>query len=164
MRNYPLIFTFRDAISGKGFLSGVTVTGRAVMTEENGELWMYGVFPAGIAETGQTMEETYSRFRNRCKAAFFDMAEEANSFYQFKELVQKFFYEEDESQTKEWMEALEQLRTGEAAESPFSELPRKNEETNPPDIEVVRLDVERRVSQFAPVMNVSDTYALAEAA
>ena len=51
---YPLMFTYRDVISGDGFLAGITLSGRALMIKENDEWWMYGVRPGAIAETGKT--------------------------------------------------------------------------------------------------------------
>ena len=91
MTCYPLIFTYRDAVSGNGFLAGVTVTGRALITREDGKWWMYGVRPAGIAETGNTPNETFLSFRQRYSAVLFDIAAEAETFEAFKEEVERFF-------------------------------------------------------------------------
>ena len=42
MFDYPVMFTLRDAVSGNGFLAGVTVSGRATVREEDGQWWMHG--------------------------------------------------------------------------------------------------------------------------
>ena len=55
MPDYPLMFTVRDAISGNGYLAGVTVYGRAIMREEeDGKWWMTGVRPSGITAPGDS--------------------------------------------------------------------------------------------------------------
>ena len=48
--NHPIMLTLKDAISGQGFLAGITLSGRALMRHEDGKWWMYGVRPGGIAE------------------------------------------------------------------------------------------------------------------
>jgi len=163
MNNYPLIFAFRDAVSGNGYLSGVTATGRALMAHEDGQWWMYGVCPGGIAESGSTMQEAYLRFRNTYKNALFDMAEEAKSFPGFKELVRNFFNDKHEEEEENWQSALRELRSGKSdPATPFSELPRWKAESNPPEISVTRLDAASQT--FVASQNHGDLYALAEAA
>ena len=51
---HPIMLTLRDVISGDGFLAGITLSGRALMRQEDGAWWMYGVRPAAIAEYGET--------------------------------------------------------------------------------------------------------------
>jgi hypothetical protein len=163
MNKYPLIFAFRDAISGNGFLSGVSVTGRALMALEDGKWWMYGVAPGGIAESGDTMQEAWLRFKNTYKDALFDMAEEAVTFANFKDLVRGFVNDRDDEEAERWHSALEELRSQSAApDSQFAELPRWRAESHPPEVSVVRLDAQQQ--QFAASQNKSDKIALAEAA
>ncbi len=45
INHHPMMFIFRDTISGNGFLAGITLSGRALMMEEDGKWWMYGVRP-----------------------------------------------------------------------------------------------------------------------
>ena len=77
MTNYPVMFTFRDAVSGNGFLSGVTLGGRALIVHEpEDQAWrIYGVRPAPIAESGNTPLEAFANFRNAYKNVLFDFAE-----------------------------------------------------------------------------------------
>src|SRR5271155_3591794 len=95
LNEHPIMITLRDVISGDGFLAGITLSGRALMRQEDGTWWMYGVRPSAIAESGETIDEAFSRFRNRYKEVLFDMAQENHDFNQFKTAVEEFFYEPD---------------------------------------------------------------------
>ena len=49
------MLTLQDAISGNGFLAGITLSGRALMRkEDDGKWWMYGVRPAGFGRVVET--------------------------------------------------------------------------------------------------------------
>ena len=85
--NHPIMVTLRDVISGTDFLAGITLAGRALMRNEDGQWWMYGVRPAGIAESGGTIDEAFLRFRNRYKEVLFDLAEENKTFDSFRLLL-----------------------------------------------------------------------------
>src|SRR5437899_788944 len=75
LREHPIMITLQDAISGNGFLAGVTLSGRALMRkEDDGKWWMYGVRPAAIAESGNSPEDTFLRFRTRYKETLLDIA------------------------------------------------------------------------------------------
>src|SRR5580704_701695 len=89
MPDYPVMFTVRDTVSGTGYLAGITLSGRAVMClEDDGKWWMYGVRPGAIAETGNTPEEVFLRFRNTYKNLLFDLAEQSSTFEAFREAVE----------------------------------------------------------------------------
>lgn len=163
MPHYPLMFTFRDAVSGNGFLAGVTLFGRALMVKEGENEWcIYGVRPAGIAEVGVTPEETYLRFRNRYKEVLFDIASESKDFDSFREEVSRFYQEPDSKEEERWEKAVEEIRTGAVTpEKPFSDLRKEAPETRPSAMSVIRLDVDQR---FQASDNVLDTFVLAKAA
>ncbi len=162
---YPLMFTFRDVISGEGFLAGVTISGRALMTKEKDDdkpWWMYGVRPGGIAETGATPGETFAHFRERYRAVLFDLAIEADSFVSFHREVEAFFHGHDAEEEKEWSEAFKLIRAGEVEpEHPFCELRRESPETRPTSVSVEELTVTKR---FMATDNVPDIYSIAKAA
>lgn len=162
--HYPLLFSFRDAVSGQGFLAGVTTTGRALMVrEEDGSWWIYGVRPGAIAEGGKTPEEAYLKFRNTYKAVLFDVAAEAPDYDAFRREVEAFFYQPDEQEEHRWEEAFRALRAGDVqAEGPLSALPRQDPQTRPAQISVTRLDNQQ--PRFMPSDNVPDTYFLSNAA
>ena len=155
---YPLMFTYRDVISGDGFLAGITLSGRALMIKENDEWWMYGVRPGAIAETGKTPQETYLRFRNRYKQILFDIAGECRTFEAFKQETERFFYEPDEEEERRWEDAVAAIRSGELTKpAALSELPGgEAPETRPSQITVERLDGQRK--RFMPTDNVPDIY------
>jgi hypothetical protein len=160
MIRYPLMFTFKDAISGNGFLAGVTLSGRALMVNEDGEWWVQGVRPAAIAETGQTPQEAYLRFRNRYKEVLFDIAGDCADFEAFKGEVERFFNEPHIEEERRWNDAVADLRSGKVTpEPPFTDLPREQPEMRPTQIFVDRLDKSDR--DFAAIDNVPDMYVAA---
>jgi hypothetical protein len=160
MPNYPLMFTFRDAISGNGFLAGITVSGRALMVHEDDDWWIYGVRPGAIAESGQTPQEAFLRFRNTYKTVLFDMAEEFTSFDSLKNEVERFYHEPDKEEERRWTEAFQDLRSGKTQpEAPFSSLPQEAPETRPTQITVERLDGSGMI--FAASDNIPDLYSRA---
>lgn len=154
---HPLMFAFRDMISGEGFLAGITLSGRSLMVEEDGKWWMYGVRPGAIAEAGETPQETFLRFRNRYKEILFDIAGECGTFESFKQEVERFFYEPDPDEERRWEDGVKEIRSGNLTPPPpFSELPKQAPERRPTQISVERLDGE--ASRFMPTDNVPDTY------
>ncbi len=155
------MITLRDVVSGDGFLAGVTLSGRALMRHEDGAWWMYGVRPAPIAECGGSVDEAFSRFRNRYKEVLFDFAQEARDFEQFKSSVEGFFYEPDKDSEDEqlWERALVAIRTaGCAPPEPFAKLPREVPESKPSQITVELLN--RADARFKPSDNITDTYSV----
>lgn len=160
MPHYPIMFTFRDVVSGNGFLAGVTLSGRALMVHEDEAWWIYGVRPGALAEIGQTPQEAFSSFRNTYKTVLFDVAEEFANFESFKEEVERFYHEPDEEEERRWTEAFQDLRSGKTQpEAPFSSLPQEAPEKRPTQISVDRLDVSGTRFTFAD--NVPDMYATA---
>ena len=164
LKEHPIMLTLQDAISGEGFLAGITLYGRALMRkEDDGKWWMYGVRPAAIAESGDTIEETFLRFRNRYKEVLFDMAQESKKFDDFKARVDRFFNEPDEEDERLWNNALKVIRSCKMSPpEPFSQLPRESPESKPCQIVVERLDVKGK--RFKPSDNATDIYALPNAA
>jgi len=157
--HHPLMFVFRDVISGRGFLAGITLSGRALMVEEDGKWWIYGVRPGAIAECGDGMSDAFARFRTAYKEVLFDVAGEYDTFDGFKQEVERFFYEPDVEEEQRWEDALTTIRKSSMnPPAPFAALPRVAPETRPTQISVERLDSENR--RFMPSDNVSDTYLL----
>ena len=157
---HPLLFTFRDTVSGDGFLGGITLSGRALMQEEDGKWWVYGVRPGALAESGDTPQEAFSHFRNRYKEVLFDIAQEERTFEAFKQEVERLFYEPDEEEERRWEDALVLVRSCKGTPpEPFSSLPREQPEKRPSAITVERLD--RQGKRFTPSDNVPDLLAKA---
>lgn len=133
------------------------------MQHEDERWWMYGVRPAGIAESGDSPQETFLRFRNRYKEVLFDIATECKTFDTFKLEVERFFYEPDLEEEQAWEDALNQIRSNELEPPPpFSDLPREKPENRPSQITVERLDGECK--RFMPSDNVPDSYYVPAAA
>ncbi len=167
MIDYPVLFTFRDAISGNGFLAGVTVTGRALMVkEDDNKWWIYGVRPASIADFGDTPGEAFSDFRNSLKEVLFDMADMAEDFKEFNDAIERCFYEPDHIEERRWDTAYCLLRDGKVQPEPpfFSTLPKQSPDTRPTSLSVVRLDDVEKPPRYSPTDNVPDQYFLGTAA
>jgi len=165
MPDYPVMFTLRDAVSGNGFLAGVTLSGRALMTKESdGKWWVYGVRPGAIAETGSTPEEAFLRFRNSYKNVLFDMAEGARDYEAFRGAVESFYFQPDAQEEERWQEAFDAIRSGTFVPDDdfFGKLPKEPPETRPTQLQVARLDEQAR--RYMPTDNVPDYYAMPTAA
>jgi len=159
----PLIFVFRDVVSGRGFLAGVTIAGRCLLEEENGKWVIYGVRPGAIAECGKTPHEVLLGFRRAYTEVLFDIAEESATYEKFKEEIERFYYEPDRQEEVAWEKALTAVRSGQV-EPPeaLAGLPRANPETRPSQISVECLNAETQ--RVMPSDNVVDSYLLPLAA
>lgn len=163
IQHHPLMFTFRDIISGDGFLAGITVSGKALMLYEDERWCIYGVRPGALAASGETPQGALLDFRKRFKEVLFDIADESRTFEAFRQEVERFFYEPDREDERRWEDALIAVRTGNfVPESPFSELPKQSPEIRPTQITVERLDGESK--RFMPSDNVADVYLFPTAA
>jgi hypothetical protein len=165
MADYPVIFSLRDAVSGNGFLAGITLTGYALMTKESDEKWwMYGVRPGAIAECGATPEEAFLRFRNTYKNILFDFAEDNVDYSAFRQTVENFYYQADEEEEERWQQAFNAIRskTFVPDDEFFGKLPKEAPETRPTQLNVVRLDAQAK--RYRPTDNAVDYVALAKAA
>jgi len=165
MTNYPVMFTFQDVVSGNGFLSGVTMSGRALMCKENdGNWWVYGVHPGGMAQFGASAMEAFANFRASYKTVLFDIAEEASNFEAYKTEVERFSKESGEGEEERWEAAARTFRDGTVvAEEPFSKLPRHSPESRPCEVSVDRLD-QIESNRFSSKRNVADIFELPKAA
>jgi hypothetical protein len=162
MTHYPLMFTWRDVVSGNGYLAGVTLYGRVLMTREDDKWWTYGVRPGAIAEFGETPAESLNKFHDRYKMVLYDFAEAALNFESFKNEVEKFYAQPDREEENRWTQAFLAVRNGKAeVEHPFDNLPRENPEARPTGVSVQALN---ELQRFTPTDNIPDAYAYAAAA
>lgn len=165
MAHYPVMYTLRDAVSGNGFLAGVTLSGRALMTKESdGKWWVYGVRPGAIAESGATPEEAFLRFRNTYKNVLFDLAEGAKDYCTFRDSVENFYFQADDEEEERWQEAFNAIRSGNFVPDDefFGKMPREAPETRPTQLHVARLD--KQAQRYRPTDNTADYCALPKAA
>lgn len=140
MHQYPLIYTFREVLSGRGFVAGVAVQGKALLVHEEDEWVVYGVQPGGLSDTGATPQEAHAAFRQAFKEILFDLAEEARDIAHLQTLVQTFVAQINEEQSLEWNEARAAVRAGAHPEEPFAaKLPQERGEVKC-GVSVQRLD------------------------
>lgn len=75
MKAYPLLFSYRDPVIGNGYVAGVEMRGRALLTAEDDEgWWVEGVSPGGFASGGATRQEALSSFRTTYQHVLVDIA------------------------------------------------------------------------------------------
>lgn len=121
---FPLMFGFNDLVMGRGFIAEVTTDGRATMAQEEGEWWMSGVNPGGVAASGATVAEALANFRSTYRLVLSDSAMLANSFEEFSRDVQGIFASTTADLIEEWTAAALAIREG-AAAGPFQDLQRR---------------------------------------
>lgn len=112
MTHYPLLFARREKVEGNGFIARVAVSGRLLLTDEDGEFWVEGINPGGLAASGSSANEALAQFCLDFLAVLFDIASDARNFDHFREQVQRFFNDTSEPALKDWEEAVQQVKAG----------------------------------------------------
>ena len=74
MERYPILFGRRELIEGNGFIAGVEVNGRALLSNEDGEYWAEGINPGGFASKGAGPGEALASFCEELRVVLFDIA------------------------------------------------------------------------------------------
>ncbi len=105
MTCYPLLFARRELIKGNGFVAKVAVSGRALLTDEEGEVWVEGINPGGFAANGKSHSEALAEFGAAFRTVLFDVAAGAKSFKEFRAEVNRFFEETNVPALRDWEEA-----------------------------------------------------------
>ena len=93
---YPLVFRVQIPVQGRNFSGRAEFSGGAVVTTEDGGYLAHGLRPGGVCGFGETLVESYLDLKENIELALYDLAEDATDFPQFKELVARFFKDEDE--------------------------------------------------------------------
>jgi len=130
---YPVLFGYRDLIAGNGFVAFVKADGRALLSEEDGGCWFYGVNPGGMAGGGKNREDAAREFKKSYLSVLFDIAAEARTFADFKAEVDAFFGEINRPTEREWSLAHQAVRRGDLTDLT---LPRVKIEDRPTSISV----------------------------
>jgi hypothetical protein len=112
MTHYPLLFGCRELVEGNGFIARVAVSGRALLIDEDGEVWVEGINPGGFAAKGQNPNEALAEFCSAFRAVLFDIASDAVSFGDFRDEVQRFFEETNAAALEDWKEAVQRVKAG----------------------------------------------------
>ncbi len=115
MERYPILFGRRELIAGNGFIAGVEVAGRALLSQDDGEYWVEGINPGGFASKGAGPGEALAAFCEEFRLVLFDIAVDATDFANFKAEVEKFFQATNQIALQEWEEAVVEVRAGKIA-------------------------------------------------
>jgi hypothetical protein len=135
MARYPILFSRRELIEGDGFIAAVGVSGRALLFDEDGESWVEGVNPGGFAAKGASPSEALAAFCEEFRLVLFDIASESGAFEGFKEEVEKFFHETNDTALREWETAVSEVRQGKITVDWLDRRPAES----PLTIDVVRI-------------------------
>ena len=113
MAQYPLLFGYRNLVAGNAFLAGVTMDGRALLVDEEGGAWVYGVNPGSLAAGGHDHTEATVRFKEAYCLVLDDIATSAANFDDFKAEVERFFEEVCGRTEEAWDQAVEKVKSQE---------------------------------------------------
>jgi hypothetical protein len=141
---YPLVFTFQHPIMGNGFIAYVVTKGRVLLSDEgDGDLWMSGVQPGGIAGGGHERAEALGEFKKGYLSVLFDIAEESVSYEDFEVAAKAFFAEKNDENERTWLAAVKAVRAGQLS---LPGLKSENTDQWVDKIEVTRVDLQAHSS------------------
>jgi hypothetical protein len=114
---YPLLFTYRDTLFGKGFLVEVQATnGRALcVRESDDDYWVYGINPGGMAAHGADPDAAHQSFRRTFSHILVDLANSSASFDEFQASVHRFFEDTNEGYEVDWRNAIQGVQRGDVS-------------------------------------------------
>lgn len=111
MERYPILFGRHELIEGNGFIARVEVSGRALLSREDGEeFWVEGINPGGFAGKGASPGEALASFCEELRVVLFDIALETSDFDAFKAEVERFFQETNQPALLDWEAAVNDVR------------------------------------------------------
>lgn len=150
MQNVPLYFRTKQLVFGNGFVAGVEIVGRVTAVEEFGSVWIYGVNPGGIAESGDDLPSAYANFRVWFAKVLFDMAGMADDFADFRRTVDKYLRATDDESVAEWQAARKAIRAG---NSPVWKTGMFRAERRDLSVQLVATDLTQEVESLSPELN-----------
>ena len=112
MPQYPLFVGTRDVVFGNGFVAEVSTLGRALFDDSDGEFWLYGVNPGGLAGNGDCLSAANLDYQKGLTGVLFDLAADTSGFEEFKEVVRQFFQDTNAYREQEWLAAVKDVRDG----------------------------------------------------
>jgi hypothetical protein len=112
---YPLVFTFRDLLAGRGFIVAVETVGRAILAQEPEGWTLYGVNPGGVAGGAEDRAAALADFRRGYTQVLDDIAHEAPDFAAFKAAAEAVVRQTNEDAAAEWEALRGRVRAGEIA-------------------------------------------------
>lgn len=145
---WPLYFTHRESIEGKGYLAQVNMQGRVLVAREKRSdsdlpAWVfYGVQPSSLSAEAESVPSAFALFRERLKDILFSIADDARDFDEFHAAVSAFFSETD-SDADVWVRRAAEVRAGQTVqEMAVSRLPRRVAHEVEPTCSVVNVSAE----------------------
>ena len=117
LQTLPLFYTFQDTVIGPDFVAEVNIKGRATsIKEEVDDHVVYsfnGVEPGGIADEGDTLNESYYAFKNSLAQILSELLYLSDDFEDFKDRVTEFVRQINIPEERDWVVAREAVRCGE---------------------------------------------------
>ena len=112
MTQYPILFSRRDQIETSDYTAGVTVAGRILVTDHDGEFWAEGINPGGMAAKGSSPGEALKALCVTYHDILLDIADEEPTFDGFKKAAERFFDDTNIVALEEWDKAVVEVRAG----------------------------------------------------
>jgi hypothetical protein len=137
MTEFPLLYSFRRAIYGNGFVAGVEIKGHALASVYDDGLWISAVTPGGFGEGAANLEEARSAFFNALGEILSDFASESASFAEFQAAVGVLAKEVDRAAHLSWTSAVARVRSG---NENYNSLPKVSADDWKPTVEVKSID------------------------
>lgn len=109
MSNLPLLFRCEQVVSGDGYEIEVQMLVRALLREEDGEVWITGVSPVGFAGGGLDRDAALVSFRRAWSEVILDIAHDAKSLDAFEKQCKEFRDSAVNVLTVEWEDAVRNL-------------------------------------------------------
>lgn len=140
MKTYPLVFSFRTLVAGKGYYAGVEIRGRVLLCEEKDGFWMYGVQPGSIAGGGVDRGTAFCDFEEGYKSVLYDIAADVDNYTEFEREANEFFGQVNGPTEKDWYGALAKVRRSRTA---LPGIDKVDADRHPPSFRVFEVDVQR---------------------
>ena len=139
-RAWPLVFSYRGLVNGKGFSAIVDAVCRVLAEEEeSGRIWMNGAEPGGFAAGGSDIESAHKALTEMFRELLLDTAEEAKSFEDFRSEMERFFGDTDRGVNQAWIRAWQDNRAGTLDCEPLQWMIRATGNENCPKVQIERI-------------------------
>jgi len=115
---WPLLFTFKSRVFGKGYIAEIELCGRLLAELEMEGVWLYGVNPGALAVGAATLSTANVDLHKALATVFADFAEQANAFADFQNQVEMFFNVTDAESITEWEHGVARMKASTSIEVP----------------------------------------------
>jgi len=156
-RTFPLVFTFKDLLAGRGFIVAVETVGRVILAHEAEGWTIYGVNPGGVAGGAEDRSAALADFRRSYTEVLDDIAHEAPDFAAFTRSAEAVLYQTNEDAAAEWERLRARVRAGEVT---LDDMQRHTGEVEPRvTVSCVEPAPAARATRPTPALNPQGTYA-----